>query len=139
PDDASDVVLDFEVASGLSIVTATPSQGSCEVEEETLVVCALGDLDADASATLTIVTSEASVRVYTQAASASSSTLDTIADHGAPFTTNVTAQTDPGPGPDPDPTPDPDPSTNPPSNPPSNPPRSGGGGGGSSSWLVLAL
>lgn len=43
-DAASNVVLDFEVASGLTIVTATPSQASCGIDEGTLVICTLGTL-----------------------------------------------------------------------------------------------
>lgn len=53
PDDATNVVLEDEVPAGITIVSATPSVGTCSIT--TTISCDLGDLTNGSSATVTIV------------------------------------------------------------------------------------
>ena len=54
PSRASDVVLTNTLPSDVTLVSATPTQGSCS-EEAGIVTCELGDLEDDASTTVTII------------------------------------------------------------------------------------
>lgn len=133
PDTARAVIVDLELVSGLTIASATPSVGTCEIDDET-ATCTIDELAEGETAEIEFVTGDLPSGLYQQVVSVTSDTLDMVADNNdASITTWVAQATNPPSNP---PT---NPPTNPPSNPPSTPPRSGGGGGGSSSLLLLGL
>ncbi|HKY09003.1 MAG TPA: SBBP repeat-containing protein [Candidatus Binatia bacterium] len=77
PDNATDVELTDVLPSGVGLVSATPSVGSCSGSGT--IVCGLGDLVNGASATVTIVVSTAAVGKLTNTATVSSEQTDTDA------------------------------------------------------------
>ena len=56
PDRATGVVLTDTLPVSATIVSITPSQGTC-IEEDRVIVCHMGSLESTAEATLTVVVS----------------------------------------------------------------------------------
>ena len=79
PGDASGVVLDAALPSGLRAVSATSTVGSCD----TSVRCSIGALPVDSKATATIVATGTEAGTFTPSASAAGSEPDPDAGNDA--------------------------------------------------------
>jgi uncharacterized repeat protein (TIGR01451 family) len=75
PDAAENVVMTDNLPGGVTLVSATPSQGTCTAAGG-VVTCDLGDLANGASAEVTIVVGTSSYGVLTNEAGATSDTAD---------------------------------------------------------------
>jgi uncharacterized repeat protein (TIGR01451 family) len=111
PNAATQVELDYQLASGLTPGTVTTSVGSCSVNAAR-VTCNLGTLTVAATATISVNATAASAGAQASTATVTTTAHDnTAANNSASLTTNVTAP----------------------------PTSSGGGGGGGGSLSVCAL
>jgi uncharacterized repeat protein (TIGR01451 family) len=98
PDVAAASQLTFQLAQGLTAATA--SGASCTAGTSGLITCALGDLAAGKSATVTVPATAAAAGTQVSAATVSSSTTDPVASNNtAKGTTAVTAPPPPAPPP----------------------------------------
>ena len=91
---ASDVNLVDTLPTGVTFVSATPSQGTCS--GTSTVTCNLGTLNNSVRATVTlVVTAPASPTTFTNNASVTTSTTEPItSNNGATATTTVTSEPD---------------------------------------------
>ena len=125
PDDATGVIIIDPLPDGVTYVSATPSQGTCE-EASGTVTCTFGDLANGESASVDIVVTVNVEGTINNSASMTVDQTNVDPDGGAAFQ-DVTI----GPAPAATPTPTPT---------PAQLPRTGGRPGSSSglAWLVLA-
>lgn len=74
PDTAEGVVVTDELPEGLEFVSASPSQGSCN--DSSPVICSLGDIAINSSATLTIRVNPVQANLYTNTATVTVQSVD---------------------------------------------------------------
>jgi uncharacterized repeat protein (TIGR01451 family) len=92
PDDATGVALTDSLPAGVTLVSATPSQGSCT--GTATVTCDLGSMAKGAGAGVTIVVTPTAAGTITNTASVASSVGDpNTANNAAQATTTVTSAT----------------------------------------------
>lgn len=82
PDTAENVVLTDTLPEGVTLVSATPDQGSC-VEDSGVVSCNLGNIPSDGSVDVTLVVSADVEGTLTNSASVASDTPDSVPDNNA--------------------------------------------------------
>jgi uncharacterized repeat protein (TIGR01451 family) len=81
PDAAEGTTVVDILPAGTTLVSATPSQGSCS--GTTTVTCNIGTLSSGANATVTLVVTASGTSNITNTASASSSSIDLVPDNNA--------------------------------------------------------
>jgi uncharacterized repeat protein (TIGR01451 family) len=106
PDDAAGVVLSDTLPTGVSFVSATPSQGSCTASGNS-VSCPLGSLNNTISATVSVIVTPGTAGSISNSVAVNATEID---NNAANNSTNASTTVE--------------------STPPPPPPASGGGGGG---------
>jgi uncharacterized repeat protein (TIGR01451 family) len=95
PATATGVELTHALPTGVTAPTATPSQGECGAVSDSRVVCMLGNLAPDTSATLTVVVTPTVAGTLTSTASVHGETNDPAgANNAMTIMTTASAQTD---------------------------------------------
>ena len=83
PDTAEAVVLTIELPAGVTLVSATPEQGTCDVKGRT-ITCAIGDIPGDAAVNVEVVVTAPGVAgTISISAAVSSDTDDATLDDNA--------------------------------------------------------
>ena len=92
PDDAATTQLTYQLAQGLTLVSATAGSTACTAGSSGLIACSLGDLAAAKSVNVTISATANAAGTQNSMASVSSTATDTvIANNAANISTTVTA------------------------------------------------
>jgi len=94
PAAADDVVLDYTVPAGFTIIAATPSAGSCDLTpvSNAVLQCALGDVGADGSVTITLSATASAAGLASTTAAVTAASFDVSDDdRSAVLSVNATA------------------------------------------------